>query len=104
MSTVSNKVWAEARVYPPTANNQLIEALMKYHEVIENDNKATLVFHVTSQGTLLVFFYCAPIENPDVFSCFYDVPFLMNILPPGCGTVYDVVQGLANVMQQDTQA
>ncbi|KAF8866921.1 6-hydroxy-D-nicotine oxidase [Acephala macrosclerotiorum] len=104
MATVSNKIWAEARLYPPTANNELIEKLMKYHEVIEKDNKATLVFHVTNQATLLVFFYCAPVENPDVFACFYDVPFLMNILPPGCRTVYDVVQGLANVMEQETQA
>ncbi|CZR56975.1 uncharacterized protein PAC_06864 [Phialocephala subalpina] len=104
MATVSNKVWAEARLYPSTANNELIEALMKYHEVIESDNKATLVFHVTNQATLMVFFYCAPVENPDVFACFYDVPFLMNILPPGCRTVYDVVQGLANVMQQETQS
>lgn len=104
MSTVSNRVWAEVRLYPPTANIELIEALMKYHEAIEENNKATLIFHATDQATLLVFFYCAPVEKPDVFKCFYDIPFLMNLIPPGCRTVYEVMQGTANVLEAETQA
>ncbi|TVY85865.1 FAD-dependent monooxygenase, partial [Lachnellula willkommii] len=104
MVTVPNKVWAEARLYPPTQNVQLIEALMKYHEGIEKDNKATLIFHATSQATLLVFFYTAPVDNPAVFAPYYDIPFLMKLIEPGCRTVYEVMQGISNVMQAETMA
>lgn len=41
MTAVPSKVWAEARIYPPTANEQLTDALMLYHEAIEKDNKET---------------------------------------------------------------
>lgn len=102
MITVPNKVWAEARLYPPTQNLELIEALMKYHEGIEKDNKATLIFHATSQATLLVFFYTAPVDNPAVFKPYYDIPFLMKLIEPGCRTVYEVMQGIANVLQAET--
>jgi len=104
MATVPNKVWAEARLYPPTQNVELIEALMKYHEVIEKDNKATLIFHATSQGTLLIFFYTAPVDNPEVFKCYYDIPFIMKLIEPGCRTVYEVMQGVANVLQAEPLA
>ncbi|TVY50645.1 Bifunctional solanapyrone synthase [Lachnellula cervina] len=102
MITVPNKVWAEARLYPPTQNLELIEALMKYHEGIEKDNKATLIFHATSQATLLVFFYTAPVDNPAVFKPYYEIPFLMKLIEPGCRTVYEVMQGIANVLQAET--
>jgi hypothetical protein len=56
------------------------------------------------QATLLVFFYCAPVEKPDVFKSLYDIPFLMNIIPPGCSTVLGVVSGVANVLAPEPQA
>jgi hypothetical protein len=101
MTTVPNKVWAEARLYPPTANQELLNALMLYYEVCEKDPNATLIWHSVNQATLLVFFYCAPVENPDAFKCFYDIPFLMNVIPPVLNTVYGVVQGVANVLSAD---
>lgn len=101
MITVPNKVWAEARLYSPAQNQELLEALMLYHEVCEKDPYATLIWHSVQQATLLVFFYCAPVEKPDAFKCFYDVPFLMNVVPPGLSTVYGVVQAVANVLSAD---
>ncbi|OCK73798.1 6-hydroxy-D-nicotine oxidase [Lepidopterella palustris CBS 459.81] len=101
MTTVPNKVWAEARLYSPTQNGELLDALMLYHEACEKDPNATLIWQSVNQATLLVFFYCAPVENPDVFKCFYDIPFMINVLPPALTTVYGVVQGLANVLSAD---
>ncbi|RDW77834.1 hypothetical protein BP6252_05887 [Coleophoma cylindrospora] len=101
MAAVSNKIWAEVRLYQTSQNGELLEAMMLYHEASEKDNKATLIWHSVSQGTLLVFFYCAPVETPSVFECFYSIPFLVNIVPPGLNTVYGVVQGLKDVLSAD---
>jgi len=98
MATVSNKIWAEARIYEPSETNALLEALMLYHEAIEETNKAVLYFHVVEQVTLLVFFYCSPVENPAVFDCFYDIPYKTKLIEAGCKTVYDAIQGIANVL------
>ena len=51
---------------------------MLCHEACEKDSNATLIWHSVNQATLLVFFYCVPVEKPNAFKCFYDVPFLMN--------------------------
>jgi len=99
MSTVPNKGWAEARVYSPEHNNELIEAVMKYHEVIETHDKATLIFMMASGHTLLVFFYSSLVETPDAFKCFYDIPFMSKIIEPGYRTVYEATQGIADVLQ-----
>lgn len=97
MATVSSKVWAEGRVYSPDVNGRLLDALMKYHEVSETDKKASLVFQSVNEATVVVFFYCAPMDNPPVFQCFHDIPFLAHLLPPGCRSVYDVVEGFASL-------
>jgi hypothetical protein len=98
MTTVPNQIWAEARLYPPTENERLLEAMMEYHEAIEKTNKAVLYFHIVKQATLIVFFYCEPVENPEVFNCFYDIPYMKKFIEPGCKTVLDVIQGIADVL------
>ena len=97
MTTVPNRVWAEGRLYSPTMNNTLIDALVLYHEASEKDNKATLIWHAVEGATLVVFFYCAPVENPDVFNGFREIPFMARVLEPGCRSVYDVMEGFAGV-------
>lgn len=99
--TVPTESWAEARVYPPTAYPELAKGLMKYHEAIEVDNKASLVWHATSQAILLVFFYCAPVEKPAAFQSFYDIAFLMNFVPPGTRSIYELVQAVASVISPE---
>jgi hypothetical protein len=98
MSTFSNKVWAEARLYPPTQNLELLDALMLYHEACEKDSNATLIWHSVNQATLLVFFYCQPVENPSAFKCFYDIPYMARIIEPALNTVFGVMQGLSSVL------
>ena len=100
--TVPTASWAEARIYPPTAYPELVQGLMKYHEAIETDNKASLVWHGTSQAILLVFFYCAPVEKPAAFQSFYDIPFVMSFVPPGTRSIYELVQAVASVITSET--
>lgn len=98
MTTVPTQIWSEARVYPPTATGQLFEALMKYHEAIEHDSKATLIWLSTKEATLLVFFYCAPVENPATFKPFNDIAHVAHVVPPGRRTIYEMVQAVKNVL------
>lgn len=97
MTTVSSKVWAEGRLYSPELNGQLLEALMLYHEASEKDKKASLIWHSVNQATLLVFFYCAPVDSPSVFKCFDDVSYMARLVEPGCRSVYDVIEGFASL-------
>lgn len=97
MATIPNKIWAQATVYPPAAYDQLMKALMQYHDTIETDDQATLIWHHTSQAILLVYVYCSPIEKPAAFAPFYDIPSLMDLVPPGLRTIYDLIQALADV-------
>ncbi|KAL2824310.1 hypothetical protein BDW59DRAFT_180373 [Aspergillus cavernicola] len=101
MTTIPNRIWAEGRVYASAQNPDLIAALMTYHQLIEKDNKASLIWHTLNESTLLIFLYCAPVEKPAVFSPFYDLPFLMNAVPPACMTVYQMVQGVANILAKE---
>lgn len=71
---------------------------MQYHEAIERDNKATLIWMSTKEATLLVFFYCAPIESPVTFQAFYDIPYITHVVPPSCRTIYELVQAVAYVL------
>jgi hypothetical protein len=97
MLTVSNQIWAEGRMYAPTENTKLLAALMEYHKANEKDPKATLIWYTVPTGSLLVFVYNAP-TKPTTFDAFADIPFLMNIIPPGTSTVYQTMQAIAGVL------
>ncbi|GLA55317.1 hypothetical protein AnigIFM63604_001964 [Aspergillus niger] len=101
MNTIPNQIWTEVRIYPLTAADQLRAALMQYHEAIETDNRASLIWNATNDIILIVYFYCAPVENPPVFQAFYDIPFLTSFVPPGIRTVYDLVQAVASVNEAE---
>lgn len=51
---------------------------------------------------MLIFFYSAPVETPDAFKCFYDIPFEGKLIEPGFGTVYEATQGIADILQPRT--
>lgn len=101
MNTILNQIWTEVRIYPLTAADQLRAALMQYHDAIETDNKASLIWNATNDIILIVYFYCAPVENPPVFQAFYDIPHLTSFVPPGIRTVYDLVQAVASVNEAE---
>ncbi|KAL3463406.1 hypothetical protein BJX64DRAFT_120493 [Aspergillus heterothallicus] len=101
MATVPNGIWSEARIYAPTAYNDLVEALMTYHESIETDDQATLIWHSTGDAILLVFVYCSPSQTPAVIAPFLDIPFVQTFVPEGNRTVYELVQAVASVISPE---
>lgn len=90
MKTVSNQVWAEGCIYAPETNGQLFDAIMKFHEAAEHDVKASIIVQSIHEVTIVVLFYCAPVDNPPVFRCFDDLPFVAHIVQPQCRTFYEV--------------
>ncbi|RAK71049.1 FAD-binding oxidoreductase [Aspergillus fijiensis CBS 313.89] len=101
MVTIPNQIWAEVQIYPPTASEPLLDALMQYHQAIETDNKATLIWNATDQFILVVYVYCAPIERPAVFEPFYNIPSVATFVPAGVRSVYDLVQAVASVNEAE---
>lgn len=105
MTTVPNKIWAESRLYSTSENDQLIQALMSYHKVIENNNKAVLYFRVVKEVTLLVFFYNETVERPPAaFNCFYDIPFMKQAMQPGKKKLFDAIKGIAEVLSTEKKS
>lgn len=96
MATMTNQMWAEGRVYSPTDNKKLLEAVRKYSDAAEHDKKAAIIWHSVAEATLAFFAYCAPSETrPAVFDSFDGIPCLHKAIPPGLSTVFDVMNQLA---------
>ncbi|KAL4941529.1 hypothetical protein BDV06DRAFT_212600 [Aspergillus oleicola] len=98
---VSNKIWCAARVYPSTAYDSLVMALMQYHAKIETDNQATLIWHGTSDAILHVYVYCSPVDDPDVFAPFFDIPFLQAPVAPGIRIISDLMHATKHFVPED---
>lgn len=101
MATIPNKIWAEVRMYSPEQNVELMEALMLFHEACEKDPRATLIWQSIKDLTALIFVYCAPVEKPDAYKCFYDIPFVAHILEPKLCTVGDAIGTLGSMVTQE---
>ncbi|KAJ5698965.1 FAD-binding type 2 [Penicillium macrosclerotiorum] len=98
MTTVSNKVWAEGRVFAPTENNKLFEALMRFHQDAEKDTNASLIFNSVQEATLLVFIYAEHADKrPAVFDAFEGVDFVAQMVPGNNYTIFQIVNGFESV-------
>ncbi|KAL4989543.1 hypothetical protein BDW68DRAFT_186378 [Aspergillus falconensis] len=95
--TLPNHIWCEARVYPQPVYDSLIAALMQYHDAIESNDKATLIWY-SNEAILLV-----PAPAPAVFAPFFDVPSLQNLVVPRFRAVYDLAQGIADVVSTEVK-
>ncbi|RAQ65178.1 hypothetical protein COH20_006906 [Aspergillus flavus] len=99
MMTIPSKHWSEVRVYPITATDQILEAMMQYHAAIEADDKSSLIYNATHEVILLVFFYGEPVEHPPIFQPFYDIPHVATFVAPGIRTVYDLMNAVDSVQE-----
>jgi len=100
MTTISNKLWAEGRWYSSDKNDEIIDAIMNYQEASETDDNSCIIYLATVHGTMLFMVYCQPLEKPDVFKSFYDIPFMMNVIPGGLTTVSEVMHGIDRTLTQ----
>lgn len=99
MMTIPSKHWSEVRVYPITATDQILEAMMQYHAAIEADDKSSLIYNATHEVILLVFFYGEPVEHPPIFQPFYNIPHVATFVAPGIRTVYDLMNAVESVQE-----
>lgn len=102
MKTIPNKLWAEARIYSPAQNLEVLEALMRFNAIVPNDKASILLFY-TSDATMLMYFHNDTLEKAEAFQSFSDIPFTVKLLEPESRTVYGLIQALAHVMSAETQ-
>ncbi|KAJ5805940.1 FAD-binding type 2 [Penicillium pulvis] len=91
MSTVSNQVWAEGRLFAPNENDKLLEALVSFHDEGEKDPNASLIFNSVPEGTLLVFIYAEHAEErPAVFNAFNGINCILEMVPGNKYTIFQI--------------
>jgi len=100
MTTVSNRLWAAGCLYSPDKNEEILDAISLYQDASEKDSHSSILQLASSEGTVLFMFYAEPVEKPDVFKSFYDIPIMMDIIPGGLMTVSEVMVGVRKLLSQ----
>ncbi|KAL1637024.1 hypothetical protein SLS58_009463 [Diplodia intermedia] len=94
--------WFEGRTYAPNQTEKLFEAMIKYSAAAENDTSAGLVFNISPGESIVAFVYSKPVEKPDVYSMFYDIPYTQNYINSTLGNTYDLALAFADVTDLST--
>lgn len=89
-----DKVWFARWNFTPDKNQQLIDALVAYHELAANDTKASVVFQLsvdtTSASSFVGFVHGDLVEYPSVFSPFYEIEPAARTINSTFGTIADL--------------
>ena len=93
-----DKIWFEARLYDPSSNDKIFEAIEEWQKVAENDPKGSIVHHIGHGRTLLGWIYSEPIEYPSLFKMFYDIPYHSYFVQSTTGTVLDFSRNMSKVL------
>lgn len=93
-----DKIWYESRIYGPGESRQLFKAVREYQELSEEDPRASFAFSLSSNHTIVAFIYSEPVERPDVFSMFYDIPYEKHFIEPTLGTPYTLAAAFEKVL------
>ncbi|KAL0262792.1 hypothetical protein SLS55_001765 [Diplodia seriata] len=91
-------IWYEARIYGPQQNRRLLKAVHDYQEAAEEDPRSSFAFSLSNNHTIVAWIYSEPVERPDVFSMFYDIPFERHFIEPSFGTPYTLAKAFETVL------
>lgn len=95
MSTLPSEVWAEVRVFAPSQEDELLDAMMRFHEANEKDPNASLIFNAVPGATLLVLVYAESVdERPAVFDAFENIDAIAKMLPGNKYTIFQIMSAL----------
>ncbi|KAL4745783.1 hypothetical protein BDW72DRAFT_46261 [Aspergillus terricola var. indicus] len=103
MTTLSNTLWSENRLYSASQNTAFLSALMAYQTLIESDNKASLIYHTVNDRTFVTFTYSGPPEGecPGIFVPFQHIPYIRYLVSPARRTVLEMAKGVADVLESE---
>lgn len=93
-----DRIWFEARIYAPSENRKLLEAVYKYQQAAEKDDSASLAFSLSNDHTFVAFVYSKPAHRPAVFDMFYNITFVKTFIDSSIGSQYDLVTAFASVL------
>lgn len=89
-----DKMWFEARLYTSDKNQELLNALVEYQNLAENDTKCSIVYSLSADSSapqsFVGFLYLDPIEHPAIFSPFYRIKQAKNMTNSTIGTIADL--------------
>jgi hypothetical protein len=103
MTTLSNMLWSENRLYSASQNTAFLSALMAYQTLIESDNKASLFIHTVNDHAFVTFTYSGPVKDgcPAIFMPFQRIPYMRYLVPPARRTVLEMAKGVADVLESE---
>lgn len=79
-------------------NHFILEAIFEYQKVAEHDPKASMVHHIGKNKTLLGWIYSDPVEFPDIFKMFYDIPYVGHFHEPTIGKILSFSKDMSKVL------
>ncbi|OJD36447.1 fad linked oxidase-like protein [Diplodia corticola] len=91
-------IWYESRIYGPEQSRRLLKAVRQYQEAAEEDPRSSFAFSLSNNHTIVAWIYSEPVERPDVFSMFYDIPFERHFIEPSLGTPYTLAKAFETVL------
>ena len=93
-----DKIWFESRLYDPSQNHAILDAIATWQTVAETDPHASIVHHIGHQKTLLGFIYSKPTPYPDIYKMFYDIPYVGHFHPPTTGRILDFSRDMSKIL------
>ena len=93
-----NQIWFEARLYHHSFNERILEAIAQYEMAAEEDDYASFAFSLGNDHTFVAWIYSKPVEYPEVFKMFYDIPYEKHFTNATIGTTSQFTASLARVL------
>jgi len=104
LETIPNRaIWFEGFTYDSSQFDALIEASVKYAAAAENDHNATITIDFSTSSCTIIFVYGQPVERPEVYSAFYDIPSIATVVKSTISTWIGFDELLSSFNQPGTR-
>lgn len=90
VETVENSpIWFEGLLFDITQYQDLLRVAVDFAAAAENDALASATYNLGPSGLAVYLAYNRPIEHPQIFGAFYDIPH-QSMIPSTLGTWVDL--------------
>ena len=93
-----HETWYEVVVYSNTSNTELLQALVKYQQITEDDPKANMIFTFAGGITVVGFLYAQhKAAKPAIFASFDGIPIISTLIPSTNGTISQLSNAIGSL-------
>ncbi|ROW08495.1 hypothetical protein VMCG_03256 [Cytospora schulzeri] len=93
----NDSVWFEGLNYAPSQNEKLLDAIIQYASVAENDSNAAITFSLTPDSGFVEFIYGKPVERPAAYSMFYNISSSGTAINSTIGNMVALNNAISNI-------